>query len=280
VSKLRAIPPSPSGDQGPPSVDELGAIGPVPANYVERNRAVWEQWALEHAVAARKAWAEGELRWGLWDAPELELALVADVPQGADIVELGCGTAAISAALGRMGMRPVAVDFSRRQLDLAARLQRELGPSFPLIDANAEEIPYENESFDLALSDYGASLWCEPRRWLAEAHRLLRPRGRLVFVVNSPMLMACTPDDGSRAGGVLVRDSFASPVFEFAAEGAVEFHLNHGDWVRTLGAFGFTIDRLLEVRPPPRAKARYDLASIEWARRWPSEDIWVASKTS
>lgn len=277
---MRATPPSASDDLGVPSVDELVAIGPVPASYVERNRAAWERWALEHAVAARKAWTKGEFRWGLWGVPESELALVADVPQGADIVELGCGTAAISAALARTGMRPVAVDFSRRQMDLAAGLQRELGPYFPLIHANVEEIPFENESFDLALSDYGASLWCEPRRWLAEAHRVLRPRGRLVFVVNSPMLMACTPEDGSRAGDVLVRDSFASPVFEFATEGVVEFHLNHSDWVRTLRALGFTVDRLIEVRPPPRAKARYDLASIEWARRWPSEDIWVAQKAS
>jgi SAM-dependent methyltransferase len=261
-------------------VDEFVAIGQVPASYVERNHAAWERWALEHAAAARKAWAEDELRWGLWGVPESELALVADVPQGADIVELGCGTAAISAALGRMGMHPVAVDFSRKQMDLVARLQHELGPHFPLIHANVEEIPYENESFDLALSDYGASLWCEPRRWLAEAHRLLKPHGRLVFVVNSPMLMACTPEDGSRASDVLVRGSFSSPVFEFAAEGAVEFHLNHGDWVRTLRALGFTIDRLIEIQPQPRAKPRYDLASIDWARRWPSEDIWVASKMS
>jgi SAM-dependent methyltransferase len=274
--------PPDAGEQreGGTGVDELVAIGPVPSDYIERNRAAWERWALEHAVAGRKAWTEGELRWGLWGVPESELALIADVPQGADIVELGCGTAAISAALGRMGMRPVAVDFSRRQLDLAARLQREVGPYFPLIHANVEDIPYDYDSFDVAVSDYGASLWCEPRRWLAEVHRLLRPHGRLIFVVNSPLLMACTPEDGSRAGNVLVRDSFTSPVYEFPADGVVEFHLSHGEWIRILRALGFTIERLVEVRPPPRAKARYDLASNDWARRWPSEDVWITRKTA
>lgn len=262
-----------------PNGDQLIRSIPAPANYIERNRAAWDQWALEHPAAGRNAWRDGELRWGLWGVPESDLQLVADVPQGADIVELGCGTAAVSAALARMGMRPIAVDFSRRQTDLAARLQRELGLHFPLMHADAEKVPYDSESFDLALSDYGASLWCEPHRWLAEAHRLLRPHGHLVFIVNSPILMACTPEDGSRAGGVLVRHSFASPALEFAAEGSpVEFHLNHGDWVRALRTFGFTIERLIEVRPPRHAKARYDLASIEWAQRWPSEDIWVAQK--
>ena len=80
------------------------------------------------------------------------------------------------------------------------RLQQELGLSFPLIHANAEDVPYDSESFDLVVSEYGASLWCEPHRWLAEADRLLRPGGGLVFVTNSPLLMACTPEDGERAG--------------------------------------------------------------------------------
>ena len=72
--------------------------------------------------------------------------------------------------------------------------------SFPLIHANAEDVPYDDESFDLAISEYGASLWCEPHRWLAETDRLLRPGGGLIFVTNSPLLMACTPEDGERAG--------------------------------------------------------------------------------
>jgi hypothetical protein len=31
---------------------------------------------------------------------------------------------------------------------------------------------------DLAVSEYGASIWCDPHRWIPEAHRLLRPGGR------------------------------------------------------------------------------------------------------
>lgn len=258
---------------------EIAGIGVVPADYVERNRAAWDRWALDYTLAGRKAWTSSGLRWGLWAVPETELELVAWLPEGADVVELGCGTAAISAWLARAGVRPVAVDVSRKQLDLAARLQREIGPSFPLIHANAEEVPYDTESFDLAISEYGASLWCEPHRWLTEANRLLRLGGRLLFIVNSPLLMACTPEDGSRAEDRLVRDYFASPVREFAEEGVVEFHLTHGSWVELLRAYGFTLERLVEVRPPYGSKPRFDFASLEWARRWPSEDVWIARKT-
>jgi SAM-dependent methyltransferase len=270
--------PESDGGQGAPTA-EVVALGAVPSDYVERNRAAWDRWALDHAAAGRKAWTDSELRWGIWGIGESELGLVAGLEPGADVVELGCGTAAISAWLARGGLRPVAVDVSRKQLDLAGRLQRELGPMFPLIHANAEDVPYDTESFDMAISEYGASLWCDPHRWLPEASRLLRPGGRLLFVVNGTFLMACTPEDGERAGDRLVRDYFTSPILEFPDDGVVEFHLTHGDWVRILRAFGFVLEDLVEVRPPYGARARYEFASLEWARRWPSEEIWVARKT-
>jgi len=34
------------------------------------------------------------------------------------------------------------------------------------------------------ISEYGASIWCDPYRWIPEASRLLRPGGDLVFLVN------------------------------------------------------------------------------------------------
>lgn len=261
-----------------PLADEP-ALSAVPADYIERNRAAWDRWAVDYLVAARRAWTDTQLRWGLWGVPESELELVSDLPAGSDVIELGWGTAAISAWLARDGLRPVAVDFSRKQLDVVARLQQELGPVFPLIHANAEDVPYDMENFDLAISEYGASLWCDPHRWLTEAHRLLRPGGGLVFVVNSPLLMTCTPDDGGHAYDRLLRDSFESSVREFPDDGVVEFHPTHGEWVQLLRECGFTLERLVEVRPPEDANARFDFASLDWARRWPSEDVWVARKT-
>ncbi|HSI96829.1 MAG TPA: class I SAM-dependent methyltransferase, partial [Gaiellaceae bacterium] len=257
-----------------------GSLGEGAAGYIERNRAAWERWAKEYIVAGRKAWSAPELRWGIWGIPESELGLVEGVPPGSDVVELGCGTAAISAALARAGLRPVAIDISRAQLDLAAEHQREFGPVFPLVHANAEQVPFDTESFDVAISEYGASLWCDPRRWLPEAHRLLRPNGRLIFIVNGALLMVCTPADGSRAGDRLVREYFASPAMEFPEDGVVEFHLTHGQWVRILRKCGFVLDDLVEVRPPHGAKPRFDFVSVEWARRWPSEEIWIARKVA
>ncbi len=247
-------------------------------DYIERNRAAWERWAPTHLAAGRIAWQSDELSWGLWDTKESELRLLDGFGTGEDAIELGSGTAAISASLARLGVRPVAVDIAQGQLNAAETFQREFGPMFPLVRANAEQVPFDHESFDLAVSEYGASLWCDPRRWLPEAHRLLRPEGRLIFFTTSPLLLACTPTDGRPAGDRLVRTYFGRSRVEFDADGSVEFHLKHGDWIRLLRATGFTVDNLIEVRPRSGAQPRFDLVSPEWAQLWPSEEIWIAHK--
>lgn len=278
ATRLRATSRARAADRDPATPTRGAvAVGAVPADYVEKNRAAWDRWALHYTATGRKAWTEKELKWGIWGVPESELGLLKGLSPGADVVELGCGTASVSSWIARAGFRPVAVDVSRTQLDVAARLQEEVGLSFPLIHANAEEVPYDTDSFDLAISEYGASLWCEPNRWLAEADRLLRPGGGLVFVTNSPLLMACTPEGGERAGDRLLRDYFTSPVREYP-DGVVEFHLTHGGWIEILNAYGFVVERLVELRPPHGTQPRFDFVSIEWARRWPSEEIWVARK--
>jgi len=252
-----------------PDIDDL--------DYIERNREAWKRWVPEHAAPGRKAWQE-PLSWGIWGIQESEARLLEVIEPGADVIELGCGTAAISSWLSRLGLRPIGVDFVRAQLETAASLQAEFGISFGLLCAYAEQLHFDDASFDMAISEYGASLWCDPRRWLPEAYRLLRPGGRLLMVTNSPLLMACTPPDGGPVQDWLVRTHFDTHRFEFPGEGAVEFHLTHGEWVRILNATGFVLENLIEVQPSPGATARYELASLEWARRWPSEDIWVARK--
>jgi SAM-dependent methyltransferase len=249
-------------------------------DYVERNKALWEQLASAHIVAGRKAWEADELQWGLWGKRESDLRLLEGFGSGEDAIELGCGTAAISSWLARRGLRPVGVDIARAQLHTADVLQSEFNVRFPLIRANAEQIAFENDSFDLAVSEYGASLWCNPRRWLPEANRLLRPEGRLIFFTNSALLMTCTPYEGGPVGDRLLRDHFSRYRVEFEQDGGVEFHLTHGQWIRLLRETGFVVDDLVEVQPDPDAKPQFDFVSPEWAQRWPSEEIWIAHKAS
>jgi SAM-dependent methyltransferase len=159
-------------------------------------------------------------------------------------------------------------------------MQAEHGLDFPLIEGDAEAVPLPDASFDFALSEYGASLWCEPERWIAEAARLLRPGGRLVFLTNSPLLVLCSAPDSLIATDRLARPQFGLRRVEWDdAEGhSIEFHLPHGELLRVLREAGFAVEALHELRAPQHASTRYEFVSLEWARQWPCEEIWVARK--
>ena len=143
-------------------------------DHVRRNRAAWDVMATEYEAPGQRAWARTEPDWGIWGVPEAELHVLPDVG-GLDVIELGCGTAYVSAWLARMGARPVGIDNSAAQLANARRFQAEFGIEFPLLHGNAETVPYPDASFDLAISEYGACLWADPGAWVPEAARLLRP---------------------------------------------------------------------------------------------------------
>ena len=248
------------------------------SEHVRRNRAFWNEQADEYAALGRRAWAAAEPSWGVWSVAEAQLRMLPSDLDGLDAIELGCGTAYVSKWLADRGARPVGIDNSPAQLATARQLQAEHGVDFPLVMGNAEAVPYADASFDFAISEYGASIWCDPHRWIPEAARLLQPGGRLVFLVNAPLSMLCLPDevDGA-AGDRLLRRYFGMHRFEWADDESVEFHLPHGELIALLRSCGFDIDELIEVRPPADATTSSRYVPLEWARRWPCEDVWKAS---
>jgi SAM-dependent methyltransferase len=250
------------------------------SDHVRRNREAWNAWAADFVTPGERAWASEEPYWGIWAIPEAELNVLPGDLTGVDAVELGCGTGYVSAWLLRRGARPVGVDVSREQLATARRLQDEHGLSFPLFEASAEHLPFPDASFDLAISEYGASIWADPYLWVPEAARVLRPGGRLTFLVNGSIMMLCVPDDADALpSDRLVRDYFGMHRFEWSDEPSVEFHLGYGDWIRLLRANGFEVEDLLELRPPEGATTEFDgIVGLEWARRWPSEEVWKTRK--
>jgi hypothetical protein len=93
--------------------------------------------------------------------------------------------------------------------------------------------------------------------------------------------MLCSPDeDDVPAEDRLLRDYFGMHRFEWPGDSSVEFHLGYGDWIRLLRRNGFEVENLVELRPGAGATTRYPYVTLEWARRWPSEEVWIARKRS
>lgn len=252
--------------------------------HVRENRSLWDRVAPEWVAGGERNWAEAEPNWGIWRIPEARLHLLPPDMTGLRAIELGCGTGYVSAWMARRGAAVVGIDNSARQLETATRLMKEHGVPLMLIHGNAEAVPYPDGSFDFAISEYGAAIWCDPERWIPEAHRLLRPGGTLTFLGNHPWVGVCTPPNGAECEDRLHRPYFGTRRLDWRdAEvdpGGIEFTMPTSEWMRLFRRTGFEVLDYHELQAPAEMSERRFFVSGEWARKWPSEQVWQLRKTS
>ena len=154
-----------------------------PTDHIARNRAAWNDWAVRFVAPGERNWATNEPNWGIWGVPETELHVLPDELDGLDAVELGCGTAYVSAWLARRGA------LARRHRQLVTRAARHgpppaarvTGCRFPLHPGRAPNTAaLRRRQLRLRPSPSTApARGADPRRWVPEAARVLRPGGRL-----------------------------------------------------------------------------------------------------
>ena len=246
-------------------------------DYVAVNREAWTKSNAEYTDAsARDAWAQEEITWGQWSLPEREVGMLPPLA-GKDVVELGCGTAYFGAWLKRAGARRVVgVDVTPAQLTTAHRMNEEFGLGLEFLEENAEHTTLPDAAFDLVFSEYGASIWCDPALWIAEAARLLRPGGELVFMRGTTLMILCMPDEGN-VGEQLVRPQRGIYRLDWVDEDpGVEFHPSTSEMFAILRSNGFALVDFRELYAPEGAVDHeyYSHVSAEWAKRWPGEEIW------
>jgi SAM-dependent methyltransferase len=247
-------------------------------DHVLTNRSYWDATADRWIDPGEQCWAT-EPSWGMWDIPESQIHLLPADMTGMDAIELGCGTAYVSGWMARRGARVVGIDNSAKQLATARRLAAAHGVALTLIHGNAEILPYPDSSFDFAISEYGAAIWCDPYRWIPEAHRVLRPGGELVLLGNSTLSSLCSPADGSLpCTERLERDYFSMHRFDWteAADepGGIEFNLPISRWFRLFRETGFEVIDFLELQAPAPGSQVNFFVTADWAHRYPSEQVW------
>ena len=112
---------------------------------------------------------------------------MSQVPEGARVLDVACGTGDLSEAFARTpAAEVVGLDFTREMLDVARARQASLAPEFArklrYVEGDAMALPFDDASFDRASIAFGLRNVSEPDKALSEFKRVLRPGGRLTVL--------------------------------------------------------------------------------------------------
>jgi SAM-dependent methyltransferase len=236
----------------PPPPETVG-VGrrPVDApSSVRASRGWWDTDADDYQAEHGRYLGDADLVWCPENLREQDAHLLGDV-RGRRVLEVGCGAAMCSRWLVGQGAEPVAFDLSAGMLRHASAGNATTGIDVPLVQADAEHIPFRDASFDLAFTAFGAIQFvADSARLMREVARVVRPGGRWVFATTHPTRWAF-PDDPGPNGLVATMPYFdRTPYVEYADDGTptyVEHHRTLGDRVRELTAAEL---RLVDVVEP------------------------------
>jgi SAM-dependent methyltransferase len=242
-------------DPGASPVSAVGVArrGVSAAETVRANRRWWDGDADNYHAEPGRFLGDAAFVWCPEDLREQDARLLGEVT-GRRVLEVGCGAAMCSRWLAGQGALPVAVDVSAGMLRHARAGAERTGISVPLVQCDAQRLPFRDASFDLAFTAFGAVPFvADSAAIMLEVARVLRPAGRWVFATTHPIRWSF-PDDPGPAGLTATMPYWdRTPYVEFAEDGAptyVEHHRTLGDRVREIAAAGFRLVDLIEPEWP------------------------------
>ncbi len=101
------------------------------------------------------------------------------IRDGVRMLDVGCGPASFTAAFARMGANVSGIDFSQEMVEIARNEQ----PHLDIRNADVEDLPFEDEIFDVVTASYALHHLARPAVAFRSIHRVLKPGGRFVFII-------------------------------------------------------------------------------------------------
>jgi SAM-dependent methyltransferase len=251
------------------------------AESVDANRLWWDADADTYLAEHGDFLSDVGFVWCPEGLEEATAGFLGDVT-GRAVLEVGCGSAPCSRWLATRGARPVGLDLSSGMLAHARAAAGRSGVHTPLVQAEAERLPFADGSFDLACSAFGAVPFvADSGRVMAEVARVLQPGGRWVFSVTHPMRWIF-PDDPGPDGLVAGTSYFdRTPYIEVDDGGRatyVEHHRTLGDRIREIVAAGLVLTDVVEPEWPDGHEREWGQWSPLRGRLFPGTAIFVCDK--
>lgn len=214
---------------------------------------------------------------------------------GLDVISIGCGSGVDTRWLADNGAsKVVGIDISAGLLAIA----RSENPDIEFKEADMEQLPYPDDSFDLAYSSLAIHYLNDWTQALTEARRVLRTDGQYVFSCGHPIATAMdrevkdelryatlghTVNNATQERATL--GDYLKPATDgtLPVEGTLStvevtvYHQTISKMIEYIRASGFTIERLIEPQPTPGMRD-INPQMHEQLSRIPSFMIWVLRK--
>ena len=142
----------------------------------------------EQKQQARKMWAGGEyaeIAEKIADAGRTTVA-AAEIGGGDKVLDVACGTGNATIPAAQTGAEVTGLDLTPRLLDQGRSAAAEAGVEIDWIEGDAEQLPFDDESFDAVISVFGCMFAPDHRRAAGEIARVLRPGGRMAICCLDP----------------------------------------------------------------------------------------------
>jgi|SRR5215216_34675 len=217
----------------------------------ERNADDWIRWAREPGH---------DSYWRFHRDRFLELVPAA----GRLTLDIGCGEGRLSRDLAALGHNVVGIDSSAKVIAAA----RELSPELEFVEADATDLPMEDESVDLAVAFMSLMDIDDMAGAVREAARVLRSGGRFLAAVVHPINSGSEADrEHPEDRLVLTRDYFDRRRYrdEVERDGLrmtfESIHWTLEDYFDAIRTAGFVLDILREINDPDHPRwSRYPLS--------------------
>lgn len=220
---------------------------------VRANRRWWDVDADDYHAAHGDFLGVADFVWCPERLREADAHLLGDVGD-LRVLEVGGGAAMCSRWLAGRGALPTAFDLSAGMLRHARAGNDATGVDVPLVQADAQHLPFADAAFDVAFTAFGAVAFvADSARLMVEVARVLRPGGRWVFATTHPTRWSF-PDDPGPAGLTATMPYWDdTPYVEYGADDTptyVEHHRTLGQRVREITAAGFHLVDIVEPHWP------------------------------
>ena len=108
------------------------------------------------------------------------------VAAGMDVLDVACGTGNATIPAARAGARVTGLDFQPDLLAIARERCADAMVEIDFVEGDAQELPFEDASFDRVLSTFGHMFAPDHERTAAEMKRMLRPGGAISVACWTP----------------------------------------------------------------------------------------------